>query len=311
MKHSENHFTFVIPVFESQKTLPRLVSSLNDFQDQHRNYPFHVIFIYDASTDNSAEELCRLEKKFPFEIHAFHQNHGQFTATAYGLSLVKTSIAITIDDDLQHHPKDAIKLIDHHRQTKTSLVYGRLESKKHPFLRNIGALTLRRLLLLTGANYAGVSSFRLLDQQLLRHFNQLDRKVIFLDYELRQITTSQSFIDVEHYPRQHTVSSYSTRKLIHLSLKMLFVHTGAPLKWISRLGLTIAFICFGFGIYFLFQKIYFNVPIGYTSIIVSTLFSSGLVLFSLGIIGEYIRKIWLHSINVKTIFARKLDSTDV
>jgi hypothetical protein len=126
-----------------------------------------------------------------------------------------------------------------------------------------------------------------------------------------QIAPQVAFTTVTHRHREESTSSYSTKKLLQLSLKMLFVHTGAPLKWISRFGLTIAFICFGFGIYFLIQKIYFDVPIGYTSIIVSTLFSSGLVLFSLGIIGEYIRKIWLRSAQVKTIYARKIEVKDV
>ncbi|MFM7005763.1 MAG: glycosyltransferase [Flavobacteriales bacterium] len=311
MKNPEPVFSFVIPVYESELTLTALVTRLNQFSKNEPDFPFHVIFIDDASSDKSLETLQVLNKQFSNEIHSFNQNQGQFTATAYGLSLVKSKLAITIDDDLQHQPEDALKLIEQHKQTGANLIYGSLDTKKHPLFRRIGAFILKRLLRISGANYEGVSSFRLLDRSILGHFEQLDRQVIFLDFELMQIAPQVAFTTVIHQHREESTSSYSTKKLLQLSLKMLFVHTGAPLKWISRLGLTIAFICFGFGIYFLIQKIYFDVPIGYTSLIVSTLFSSGLVLFSLGIIGEYIRKIWLRSAQVKTIYARKIEVEDV
>lgn len=311
MKNPEPLFSFVIPIFESESTIPALVASLNHFGEVAPELSFHVIFINDASSDNSLEALQKSTRLFSNEIYSFSQNQGQFTATAYGLGLVKTKLAITIDDDLQHPPEEAIKLIEHYKNTKANLIYGRLDEKKHPLFRRFGAHVLKHLLLISGANYEGVSSFRLVDSSMLRHFEQLDRQVIFLDYELLQTAPKVSFTTIKHQPREETNSSYSTKKLLKLSLKMIFVHTGAPLKWISRFGLTIAFICFGFGIHFLVQKIYFDVPIGYTSIIVSTLFSSGLVLFSLGVIGEYIRKIWLRSAQVKTIFARKIDVNDI
>jgi glycosyltransferase involved in cell wall biosynthesis len=307
MNSSEPRFSFVIPVFESELNLPALIERLNHLAENEITPAFHVIFIDDASSDQSLHQLTSLAKTFSHEVHTFHQNQGQFTATAYGLSQVQTPIAITIDDDLQHDPIEALELIKHYDQTKCALIYGDYDKKQHPMLRKIGAAILRRLLQLTGTNYKGVSSFRLIDYSLLKQFKGLDRKVVFLDFELRQMAPSISFLTVQHHPRKDTKSSYSALKLIKLSLTLLFVHTGAPLKWMSRLGLTIALICFGFGIYFLIQKVYYDVPIGYTSIIVSTLFSSGLVLFSLGVIGEYIRKIWLQGAQIKTLYARKIE----
>ncbi|MEY5001515.1 MAG: hypothetical protein RLZZ211_1551 [Bacteroidota bacterium] len=300
-------FSFVIPVFESELNLSALIERLNNLASSKIAPAFHVIFIDDASRDNSLQQLTNLTKAFSHEIHTFHQNQGQFTATAYGLGQVQTALAITIDDDLQHDPIEALELLKHYDQTQSALIYGDYDKKQHPLPRKLGAAILRRLLQLTGTNYNGVSSFRLIDHRLLKQFRGLDRKVVFLDFELRQMAPSIAFLTVQHHPRKETKSSYSALKLIKLSLTLIFVHTGAPLKWMSRLGLIIALICFGFGIYFLIQKVYYDVPIGYTSIIVSTLFSSGLVLFSLGVIGEYIRKIWLQGAQIKTLYARKIE----
>jgi undecaprenyl-phosphate 4-deoxy-4-formamido-L-arabinose transferase len=307
MNSPEPLFSFVIPVFESELNLSALVERLNGLASSKMAPAFHVIFIDDASRDNSLQKLTNLTKEFSHEIHTFHQNQGQFTATAYGLGQVQTALAITIDDDLQHDPIEALELLKHYDQTQSALIYGDYDKKQHPLPRKLGAAILRRLLQLTGTNYNGVSSFRLIDHRLLKQFKGLDRKVVFLDFELRQMAPSIAFLTVQHHPRKETKSSYSALKLIKLSLTLIFVHTGAPLKWMSRLGLIIALICFGFGIYFLIQKVYYDVPIGYTSIIVSTLFSSGLVLFSLGIIGEYIRKIWLQGAQIKTLYARKIE----
>jgi glycosyltransferase involved in cell wall biosynthesis len=307
MNNPEHRFSFVIPVFESELNLTALIERLNHLAKNEFSPAFHVIFVDDASRDNSLKQLTNLPKEFSYEIHAFHQNQGQFTATAYGLGQVRTALAITIDDDLQHDPIEALELLKHYDQTQSALIYGDYDQKQHPLLRKVGAAILRRILQLTGTNYKGVSSFRLIDQHLLKPFMGLDRRVVFLDFELRQMAPSIAFITVQHHPRKETKSSYSALKLIQLSLTLIFVHTGAPLKWMSRFGLIIALICFGFGIYFLIQKVYYDVPIGYTSIIVSTLFSSGLVLFSLGVIGEYIRKIWLQGAQIKTLYARKIE----
>ena len=115
---------------------------------------------------------------------------------------------------------------------------------------------------------------------------------------------------MNHAERMEGKSTYSTYRLISFAMSILLYHSGFPLRFISRLGLIIAFICFLLGLYFIYAKIMFNAPIGFTSIIVSIFFSTGLVLFSLGIIGEYIRKLWIHSSSLKSIQIRELHAEE-
>jgi 1,4-dihydroxy-2-naphthoate octaprenyltransferase len=78
-----------------------------------------------------------------------------------------------------------------------------------------------------------------------------------------------------------------------MALTMILFHSSIPLKLITRFGLLMSFVFFVIGVYFIYIKMVYNAPLGYTSIIVAIFFSTGLIMLSLGVIGEFIRKIWI------------------
>ena len=98
---------------------------------------------------------------------------------------------------------------------------------------------------------------------------------------------------VEHHAREQGKSGYTIFKLIKMAVSILLLHSTLPLKIISRLGLWMSIAFFVMGCYYIYKKLVFDAEIGFTSLIVAIFFSTGLILFSLGIIGEYIRRIWV------------------
>lgn len=302
--------TIVVPVYQSEHTIRFLVDRLNALHEDPRSPEFQVYFIDDASPDHSSEVLLNCPKSFESRIFKLLKNQGQHTATAFGIGLADTPFIATIDDDLQHDPFEILKLIEEQKKTDADLVYGNYIQKEHSFFRNLGSFLIKRIFQLMGNDYNDVTSFRYMKSDVGSPFRHMQNKVVFLDFELQQITRIKSSCLVNHAERMEGKSTYSTYRLISFAMSILLYHSGFPLRFISRLGLIIAVICFLLGLYFIYAKIMFNAPIGFTSIIVSIFFSTGLVLFSLGIIGEYIRKLWIHSSSLKSIQIRELHAEE-
>jgi undecaprenyl-phosphate 4-deoxy-4-formamido-L-arabinose transferase len=298
--------TIVIPVYQSERNIPALIERLNVFKEDPKSPEFQVFFIDDASLDKSTEVILAEDKKFDHRMFKLLKNQGQHTATAFGIGLADTPFIATIDDDLQHDPFELLHLMEEQEKTNADLVYGNYLQKEHSVIRNLGSFFIKRIFRLMGNDYNDVTSFRLMKSEVGSPFRNLQNKVVFLDFELQQNTRIKSSCLVQHSERAEGKSTYSMYRLISFAMSILLYHSGFPLRLISRLGLIIAFICFVIGIYFIYAKIMYNAPIGFTSIIVSIFFSTGLILFSLGIIGEYIRKLWIHSSSLKAIQIREL-----
>ena len=137
------------------------------------------------------------------------------------------------------------------------------------------------------------SSFRFITKQLGKQILEHAQNFVFIDELLLWYTGDISFVKVEHEKRKSGKSGYSKIKLFKLSLNLMLYYTAIPLKLMIYGGFFAAFFSFFLGIYFIVKKIFLHVPHGYTSIIVTILFSTGIIIFSLGIIGEYLIRIYM------------------
>ena len=283
----------VIPVYNSSLNVSSLIERLNLWANE-TTYKFQVIFVDDCSNDNSIKKIISEPKAFEYKLIQLAKNYGQHTATAVGLSKSSAPYVATIDDDLQHDPFELENLLKMLIHEDVDLVYGVYQKKEHAAFRNFGSSLLKRILRLAGLNYNMVTSFRLMKSKVTKTFkNTSVTSIIFIDEYLTKIAKNQSSCLVNHFSRKEGQSNYSTWKLVKFALKIILFHTAIPLRFITRFGLVMAIVFFMFGFYFTYNKIANNVPLGYSSLIVALFFSTGMILLSLGIIGEYIRKIWI------------------
>jgi glycosyltransferase involved in cell wall biosynthesis len=282
----------IIPVYNSSETIKSLIHRLNEWS-KVTSYTFRVIFVDDASSDNSKEIIHSEPKKFEYKLLELATNYGQHTATAVGIGSSKAKFVATIDDDLQHDPFELEKLIAVLQSEKADLVYGNYTQKRHSLIRNIGTLFLKKILYLFDLDFNSVTSFRLMKSRLAKQFKESNSNVVFIDAYFKKYSIKQISCLVNHYDRCAGNSKYTYWKLIKFSLKIILYHSSIPLKFITRFGLVMALLFFFSGCYFIYNKMFFNVPLGYTSLIVAIFFSTGMIMMSLGIIGEYIRKIWI------------------
>jgi len=282
----------VVPLYNSKSSIANLIARLNQWRDSI-DFDFRVVFVEDGSLESCKEIVAEVGKKFEYLYIQLATNYGQHTATAVGLSKCSALLIVTIDDDLQHDPFEINKLLEHQRKTNTDLVFGTFREKKHSFTRNFGSKVLKAIFKLEKVDYSEVTSFRLMKLSVANQFKNFHRPIVFIEEHLVRSASSRSSCVVNHSEREQGKSSYSNWKLILFAFKVVLFHSSLLLKLVVRLGIFIAVICFILGCYYIHKKIAYDTQMGFSSIIVSIFFSTGILLITLGIIGEYIRRIWV------------------
>lgn len=282
----------VIPLYKSQEILPKLIERLNEWK-KSININFNVIFVEDGDENSSKDILDKAKKDFPFRFIRLSKNYGQHTATAIGLSYCKAPLIATIDDDLQHDPFEIEKLIECMRASNAEIVFGTFGKKEHSLLRNLGSSLLKLIFSYEKIDYSSITAFRLMRLSVAAPFINKKRPIIFIEEYLLRSATKRATCVINHSARENGVSGYSFWKLFKLSLKIILFHSSMPLKFIVRFGVFTATVCFFMGCFFIWKKWMYDTYVGFSSIIVSIFFSTGVLLMTLGIIGEYIRRIWI------------------
>jgi polyisoprenyl-phosphate glycosyltransferase len=288
------YVSIVIPVFNSKETLSELSTRI-DKSLRSSGKAYELILVDDGSKDGSWNEISRIksETNFPVSAIKLSKNFGQHNAILCGFNFCKGDVVITMDDDLQHPPEEIPKLISAFEKSDADIVYGIPVNKKHSSVRNAGSYFIRATSDHKSKTSPGGSSFRLikiaLTNKLLENHSH---NFLFIDAVLAWYTGKIETVDVEHHPRKTGQSGYTLRKLFSTYLDILVNYSAGPLRILTYGGLILSILSFVIGLKFIYKKIFHDVPLGYTSLIVSILFSTSLILFCLGIIGQYLYKLY-------------------
>jgi len=287
-------YSVVIPVFNSEKALAELTKSIiNVFQRIDRTW--ELIFVDDHSSDGSWKEILSLKAQHPENIRGYHfaRNFGQHNATLCGIAKAKGSFIITMDDDLQHSPDDIPLFIEKYKENRDEIIYGVLPARKDGLLKRF----FRAWLKSTGKkqnNGAGDgSSFRMINARLAKQVSGFNMRFVYLDDMLYWHTDKIGLVKVSHNPPKYRKSGYNSLKLAGILYNLFLFNTTMPLRIMTAGGGLVSVLSLIAAIWFILRKIFYDVPIGYTSTIVTILFSTSIIIFSLGVIGEYLRRMYL------------------
>lgn len=289
--------SIIVPVYNSDRTLRELHKQLNESLQAMR-ISYEIIYVNDDSQDNSWSVLTAIKRSDPDRCLVINlmRNYGQHKALLCGFNFSRGKYICTIDDDLQIPPYEIAKLADCARKEEADLVYGIYQNKKHNRIKKMGS----RVVELIFAHFASTpgkgSSFKLIRREIAEKVMDFHANYIYLDELLSWHAGNIAFVEVEHRMRKEGQSGYSYRRLFQLAINIILNYTTLPLRLITISGLVFAIIFFIIGLVFIWRKFYVGAEIGFTSIIVTIFFSTGLILFSLGMIGEYINRIFvMHS----------------
>ena len=298
----------VVPVYRSQQALVELHQRLVAVLEKQCS-SFEILLVEDCGGDGSWDEIQRLAQ-LDTRVRGmrFGRNYGQHNALLCGIRAAQYAIIVTLDDDLQNPPEEIPKLL-YRLSEGYDVVYGAPEREQHGFLRDQASrITKVALQNAMGAETARhVSAFRAFRTSIREAFDGYRSPFVSIDVLLTWGTTRFSHMAVRHEPRAFGVSNYNLRKLITHALNMMTGFTTIPLQLASLAGFV--FSLFGFCILGYVVASYLirggSVP-GFAFIASIVAIFSGVQLFALGIIGEYLARMHLRTMERPPYLVREV-----
>jgi undecaprenyl-phosphate 4-deoxy-4-formamido-L-arabinose transferase len=288
----------VIPVFNSERILIKLAERLDAaLQELTTNY--EVLLINDGSRDRSwevIEEIANKNKHF-FGINLM-RNYGQHNALLCGIRNATGEIIITMDDDLQHPPEEIHKLVEE-LQKGYDVVYGVPHQLVHSRWRNFFSTTTKRLLarILGIRNIKVISAFRSFRTKIRTSFESFNSPNVILDALLTWGTENFGTVIIEEMPRSEGRSNYNFWGLVKVAMLVLTGFSTIPLRLASIVGFVFTFFGIGVLVYVLIRTLLEGSIPGFPFLASIISIFSGVQLFTLGIFGEYLARIFNRSMN--------------
>jgi len=304
----------VIPVYNGSKTITSLVDELKSSLSSQ--YALEIMLVNDASADNSADVCKTLVEKYPGVVKFINlsRNFGEHSAVMAGLNCVKGEYTVIIDDDFQNPPSEIIKIL-RKIQEGYDVVYTRYKEKKHAWFRNLGSRFNDKVanVMLAKPKDLYLSSFKVMSSFIRQRIVEYKGPFPYIDGVILASTRNIASVEVEHGERQTGKSNYTFRKLLSLWSNMFTNFSILPLRVATYVGLLFSFIGFSLGLCIIIEKLFFKYALpGFTTIAVSILIFSGIQLFALGMIGEYVGRLFLsHNRMPQFIIREKYGFEDV
>jgi glycosyltransferase involved in cell wall biosynthesis len=270
----------VVPVYNSQNTLKSLIRHL---YEALQDIDYEVVLVNDGSIDAS-EQVCKELSMTHAEVKfvSLRRNFGEFHAVICGLNHAQGDYVVIIDDDFQNPPTEILKLVKTAQNANYDVVYSYYTDKQHHWFRNLGSNIVNYLTtwLLDKPKNLYLSSFKLISQPVVKEIIKYKGPYPYIDGLILRVTRNIGTVEVTHHERPDGQSGYTFRKLISLFLTIIFGYSLKPLRLLLMLG----FVLFITGIFLLFFIPFMNNLL---------LIVGGLVIMSLGIIGEYIGRMYM------------------
>ena len=285
----------VIPVYNGALTIGNLIDKLIALLPYKNK---KIILVNDGSTDNSHEVCLKKVEQYPHIVTylSLSKNFGEHNAVMAGLNYADTDYVVVMDDDFQNPPDEVEKLINVAVEGGYDVIYSYYEEKKHTFFRNLGSKfnDIVATFLLDKPPNLYLSSFKCINRFTVNEVIKYKGPFPYIDGLILRVTRNIGKVMVRHEERQINRSNYTLRKLIHLWLNMFVNFSVIPLRISTVLGLFMAFIGAIMSIYVLIDKIFYSgSPLGWTSLMIAIITFSGVQLFIIGLMGEYLGRLFL------------------
>lgn len=291
--------SFVIPCYRSEKTLEGVVTEIRDTMQTMQEYEYDVILVNDCSPDNTFEVITGLCKQYD-NISGIDlaKNFGQHAALMAGLRKSDGDIVVCLDDDGQTPANEVGKLLKG-LENGSDVVYASYDNKQHNAFRNFGTWMndiMTRAMLGKPKDLHLTSYFaakRFVVDSMLQYENSYPYIIGLVLRATRNITN----VPVKHRSREVGTSGYTMKKLLGLWFNGFTAFSILPLRIATVAGAIFAGSGFVYGIYTVIKK-FVNpaVPLGFSSMMAAIVFIGGMLMIMLGLIGEYIGRIYI-SIN--------------
>lgn len=291
--------SILIPCYNEEASLPLLYNELVKLMNSHSNYAWEILMINDGSKDQTLEIIKDLRNKDNRICYVdLSRNFGKEKAMLAGFDYVTGDCMVIMDADLQH-PPIVIKEMLQKWEAGYDDIYAKRKSRgKEPWLRKKFSLLFYKILQKTTKIeiLPNVGDFRLLDRKCIESLKLLRETERYTKGMFCWIGYHKTFVEFEQHERIAGTSSWNFWSLFSLAIEGIVSFTTVPLRLASIFGAFTAFLAFLYMIYILIKTIIWGDPVGgFPTLISVILFLGGLQLLALGIIGEYIGRIFKES----------------
>ncbi len=288
--------SFVIPCYRSEKTLGGVVSEIKEAMKKLGKYEYELILVNDSSPDDTWKTIQKLttENENITGIN-LSKNFGQHAALMAGMREVSGDYVICLDDDGQTPANEVDKLLNA-LEEGADAVYAKYGNKKHSLFRNFGSRAndlMTRIMLgkpkeLFVSSYFGVKKFVVED--MIRYQNSYPYVIGLVLRATKNIVN----VEVTHREREEGRSGYTLKKLLGLWFNGFTAFSVTPLRIATVIGIFCAFVGFAYGIYVFVRRLLDpNMVMGFSSLMCVILFVGGMLMIMLGLVGEYIGRIYI------------------
>lgn len=299
--------SIAIPCYRSAKTLPNVIEEIQEVFAKQDKYEYEVILVNDGSSDNTFEviqAICASNDRITGVN--LSQNFGQSSAKMAAIPYVHGDIMITMDDDGQH-PAEGIFDLAEKIQEGYDMVYAYFPHKKHSLFKRVTSWLNSFLLSLTGAKESNlhISSFVAYSEFAIDMIKKSQSPVNALSSYVRRLTKRVANVEMLHRERMEGKSNYTIKRLFRLWRNSITSFSTQALSLAIYLGMFTAAAGFIYAVVIFIRKLLNpGMVLGYASVMIALLVLSGIIMVLLGILGEYLGKIFLIMVRLPNYLVR-------
>ena len=284
--------SIVSPVYRAEKILPILVSEINLVMERIGE-DYEIILVDDRSPDNSWEVMNVLSSQnSKIKSIRLSRNFGQHSAIFAGLTRAKGDWVVVMDCDMQDQPKEIAKLYKKALEGY-DIVLGQRENRKDKFLKKLSSKLFYKVFnYLSGGQFNNeIGNFGIYKKKVIDSILNINDYIKFFPLFINWVGFKSTSIPIEHSSREEGKSSYSISRLLKLAINVIISFSDKPLRLFINFGLGISILSFVLGIYYLYLAITHKITQpGFSSLILSIWFLSGIIISCIGIVGVYLGK---------------------
>ncbi|MBR3451530.1 MAG: glycosyltransferase family 2 protein [Muribaculaceae bacterium] len=307
--------SILIPCFNEEKSLPMLYPELAKLMDAHTAYEWELMFVNDGSADGTIDVLKQLRQQDSRVNYVdLSRNFGKEAAMLAGFDYVTGDCMVIIDADLQHPPTLIPEMIKHWEAGFDDVYAKRRTRGRESWLRRRLSLLFYKLLQSSSRFEVlqNVGDFRLLDRKCINALKKMRESERYTKGMYSWIGFRKKELEFDQGDRLAGESSWNYRRLISLALDGITSFSGMPLRISTIVGFMVSMCAFLYMIYVFVKALIWGDPVqGYPTLVILILFLGGIQLLSLGIIGEYIGRIYNETKNRPDYIVRQFNGDDV
>lgn len=288
--------SFVIPCYRSENTLPAVIEEINTTMENMEGYCHEIVLVNDSSPDgtmNTIRTLCEKNKNITGVDLA--KNFGQHAALMAGMRMAKGDIVVCLDDDGQT-PADEVGKLLNKLEEGFDVVYASYGKKKHSLFRNFGSKVneLMTRVMLGKPKELYISSYFAAMRFVVDDMIRYEHSYAYVIGLVLRATKNIANVEVAHRSRTEGTSGYTLKKLLGLWFNGFTAFSIKPLRIATVIGTLCACGGFAYGVYTIVKRLLLpDIQAGFSALMSMLVFMGGMIMLMLGLIGEYIGRIYI------------------